>query len=243
MAIYLHTTTVAPDPGEPLDVRLNRATIGAPFAVIELDSHHVTLTIHTTAEADQLIRAAVTAKDLLASRTPDPDPEPPSGGCPATWGDPADPMRCAKPSGHEGNHTTAEGIEWAGKDPLTALVHLAEGKHGEFSATSAAAVIPPHQAADDEDPCGLYSPPEDPADPESSWICGAQRGHSGPDHVAYIEDGIEMHWPVTGSEAVLSAVFCNRPAHTPRCCPGGAAAFGKPTSSSVARVARTAGAA
>lgn len=38
--------------------------------------------------------------------------------CPASWGDPSDPMRCSLPSGHEGNHATVEGIEWAGLDPL-----------------------------------------------------------------------------------------------------------------------------
>jgi hypothetical protein len=37
------------------------------------------------------------------------------GLCPAQWGEPPETMLCSLPSGHDGNHATAEGIEWAGK--------------------------------------------------------------------------------------------------------------------------------
>jgi hypothetical protein len=38
-----------------------------------------------------------------------------AGLCPARWGEPPETMLCSLASGHDGNHATAEGIEWAGK--------------------------------------------------------------------------------------------------------------------------------
>jgi hypothetical protein len=37
------------------------------------------------------------------------------GLCPAQWGEPPDTMLCSLPSGHDGNHATAEGVEWGGR--------------------------------------------------------------------------------------------------------------------------------
>jgi hypothetical protein len=36
------------------------------------------------------------------------------GLCPAQWGVPPETMLCSLPSGHDGNHATAEGVEWGG---------------------------------------------------------------------------------------------------------------------------------
>lgn len=35
--------------------------------------------------------------------------------CPARWGEPPETMLCSLASGHDGNHATAEGIEWGGR--------------------------------------------------------------------------------------------------------------------------------
>jgi hypothetical protein len=35
--------------------------------------------------------------------------------CPAQWGEPPETMLCSLASGHDGNHATAEGIEWGGR--------------------------------------------------------------------------------------------------------------------------------
>jgi hypothetical protein len=35
--------------------------------------------------------------------------------CPAQWGEPPETMLCSLSSGHDGNHATAEGIEWGGR--------------------------------------------------------------------------------------------------------------------------------
>jgi hypothetical protein len=37
-----------------------------------------------------------------------------AGLCPAQWGEPPETMLCSLTSGHDGNHATAEGIEWGG---------------------------------------------------------------------------------------------------------------------------------
>ena len=37
------------------------------------------------------------------------------GNCPAFWGEAPEFMDCALPCGHQGNHTTFEGIEWGGQ--------------------------------------------------------------------------------------------------------------------------------
>ena len=51
--------------------------------------------------------------------------------CPAQWGVPPDTMLCSLPSGHGGNHATAEGIEWAGQWETAEPAHVALGRIGD----------------------------------------------------------------------------------------------------------------
>jgi hypothetical protein len=53
--------------------------------------------------------ALFTSGDLIHSWPQEPGP------CPAQWGEPPETMLCSLPSGHDGNHATAERIEWGGR--------------------------------------------------------------------------------------------------------------------------------
>jgi hypothetical protein len=102
---------------------------GKPFAVIDLSEDGETaLVVKTPAECDRLIRAAMALRSMLLGETSGPLPpyvspytaasaaEVADGvdACPAQWGATDSPSRCARPSGHDGNHEDTDGIAWAG---------------------------------------------------------------------------------------------------------------------------------
>ena len=111
MPIYLHQTVSGPEPATPLLVHLNKP---GHFAIIDLDEDRTAeLVLHSVAEADQLIVAAVEAKRLLLGETEAPPPfqaEPAQDGWYMT--EPCteqhtDGFLCTEPAGHNGGHAAA----------------------------------------------------------------------------------------------------------------------------------------
>jgi hypothetical protein len=94
--------------------------------------------------------------------------------CPAQWGEPPETMLCSLASGHDGNHATAEGIEWGG------AWETAEPK----SPALAAEVAEPHPYCMEHDQpldwCGHTGPtPADAAAMASLGLPGTAEPHGG----------------------------------------------------------------
>ena len=97
--MQIHGPSESPD---GIAVHLNPSTRGEPFAVVDFGSTEIYL--QSIADADELIKAAVRAKDLLLGA-----PETPER-CGQTR--PLGDEPCALPPGHGGWHMDAHGNEW-----------------------------------------------------------------------------------------------------------------------------------
>jgi hypothetical protein len=108
------------DAGSAAEVAEGVEPAGQVFACTECDWHSVPgeypfagacPRCGSTVDPCQCADAAAMAAAVMASmRHPLARPD----LCPARWGEPPETMLCSLASGHDGNHATAEGIEWAG---------------------------------------------------------------------------------------------------------------------------------
>lgn len=195
----MSSTHIHPDSEPTVDLFPIEPGRARPFVTIDVREHRhdVTLFFHTPAELDELILAAVAAKDLLlAAQAPGvngsaPDLPPPAPNplvldvtrCDADWGSAMAGQQCIRDAGHPGLHRDAKGTEWTGD---ATRAHVMSSSPGW-----------------DEAPAPGDGPCCDAGLSGTALIC-TRRPHRGGDHVAHGTDGQVLHrWPQAPGASII----------------------------------------